>query len=85
MRNQAIAGALVAALLAFDIVGFMRCVAYLWPSLGPLGLVLTLPLRFKFKNASPAARAGLAPEACGCALRDACDATGGQESLALPA
>ena len=59
MRNQAIAGALVAALLAFDIVGFMRCVAYLWPSLGPLGLVLTLPLRFKFKNASPAARAGL--------------------------
>ena len=59
-HNQAIAAALVAALLSyFDIVGFARCVAYLWPSLGPTGLVLTLPLRFKFKNASPAARAGL--------------------------
>ena len=59
-HNQAIAGAVVVALLAyFDIVGFARCVAYLWPSLGPTGLVLTLPLRFKFKNASPAARAGL--------------------------
>ena len=60
MRNQAITGAVVVAVLAyFDIVGFARCVAYLWPSLGPTGLVLTLPLRFKFKNASPAARAGL--------------------------
>ena len=59
-QNQAVAGAVVAALLAyFDVVGFARCVAYLWPSLGPTGLVLPLPLRFKFKNASPAARAGL--------------------------
>ena len=42
-RNQAIAGAIVAALLAWlDIVGFVRCVVYLWPSLGPTGLILTL-------------------------------------------
>ena len=62
MRHKpAIAAAAVAFLLGwFDIVGYVRYVAFFWPYLGPpvllYGPFFVRPL---FKNVSPAARAGL--------------------------
>jgi len=59
-HNQAIAGALVAALLAcLDIVGCAQCVAYCWPYFGLKSFLIAAMIRSKFKNATPAARAGL--------------------------
>ena len=59
-HNHAIAGALVAALLAyFDIVSCAQCVAYLWPYFGLQSFLIAGIIRSKFKSATPAARAGL--------------------------
>ena len=59
-HNNAIAGALVAALLAwFDIVGCAQCVAYCWPYFGLKSFLIAGIIRSKFKSATPAARAGL--------------------------
>ena len=58
--NQALAVALIAALLAwFDIVGFAQCVGFLWPYVGRAAFKTALQFRFRFKSASLAARAGL--------------------------
>ena len=58
--NQALAVALIAALLAwFDIVGFAQCVGFLWPYVGRAAFKTALQFRFRFKSASRAARAGL--------------------------
>ena len=59
-HNQAIAGAVVAALLAwFDVVGCAQCVAYCWPYFGLKSVLIAGIIRSKFKSATPAARAGL--------------------------
>ena len=59
-HNHAVAGALVAALLAwFDIVGCAQCVAYCWPYFGLKSFLIAGIIRSKFKSATPAARAGL--------------------------
>ena len=59
-HNQAVAVAAVAVLLGwFDIVGFARFVGFVWPYFGPPALLFAVALRPKFRNASPAARAGL--------------------------
>jgi hypothetical protein len=59
-HNQAVAGAVVAALLAwFDIVGCAQCVAYCWPYFGLKSFLIAGIIRSKFKSATPAARAGL--------------------------
>ncbi len=60
MRHQAVAGAAVAALLAwFDIVGCAQCVVYCWPYFGLKSFLIAGIIRSKFKSATPAARAGL--------------------------
>jgi hypothetical protein len=60
MRHQAVAGAVVAALLAwFDIVGCAQCVAYLWPYFGLQSFLIPGLIRTKYKSATPAARVGL--------------------------
>ena len=60
MRHQAVAGAVVAALLAWlDIVGCAQCVAFLWPYFGLQSFLIPGIIRSKFKSATPAARAGL--------------------------
>ena len=60
MRHQAVAGAVVAALLAWlDIVGCAQCVAFLWPYFGLQSFLIPGIIRSKFKSAPPAARAGL--------------------------
>ena len=59
-HNHAVAGAVVAALLAyFDIVGCAQCVAYCWPYFGLKSFLIAGIIRSKFKSATPAARAGL--------------------------
>ena len=59
-HNHAIAGAVVAALLAwFDVVGCAQCVAYCWPYFGLKSFLIAGIIRSKFKSATPAARAGL--------------------------
>ncbi len=59
-HNQAVAGAVIAALLAFlDIVGCAQCVAYCWPYFGLKSFLIAGIIRSKFKSATPAARAGL--------------------------
>ena len=51
MRNQAVAGAVVAALLAwFDIVGCAQCVAYCWPYFGLKSFLIAGIIRSKYKN-----------------------------------
>ena len=60
MRNQAVVGAVVGALLAYlDIVGCAQCVAFLWPYFGLQSFLIPAIIRSKFKSATPAARAGL--------------------------
>ena len=59
-HNQAVAGAVVAALLAwFDVVGCAQCVAYCWPYFGLKSFLIAAMIRSKYKNASPTARANL--------------------------
>ncbi len=59
-HNQAVAGAVVAALLAYlDVIGFARCVSYLWPYFGLQSFLIPGLIRSKYKSATPAARAGL--------------------------
>ena len=59
-HNQAVAGAVVAALLAwFDIVGCAQCVVYCWPHFGLKSFLIAGLIRSKYKSATPAARAGL--------------------------
>ena len=59
-HNHAIAGALVAALLAyFDLVGCAQCVAYCWPYFGLKSFLIAGLIRSKYKSATPAARVGL--------------------------
>ena len=60
MRHQAVAGAVVAALLAWlDIVGCAQCVAFLWPYFGLQSFLIPGLIRTKYKSATPAARVGL--------------------------
>ena len=60
MRNQAVVGALVAALLAYlDVVACGQCIVYLWPYFGLQSFLIPAIIRSKFKSATPAARAGL--------------------------
>ena len=59
-HNHAIAGALVAALLAyFDVVACGQCIVYLWPYFGLKSFLIAGSIRSKYKSATPAARAGL--------------------------
>ena len=59
-HNQAVAGAVIAALLAYiDIVSCAQCVAYCWPYFGLKSFLIAGMIRSKYKNAPPAARAGL--------------------------